>query len=164
MQPEALELEKLRQQVEDAEFTLGDRADYLDYGKPNAAEKQKAQQVIEQMRRQSTELKTKLHETLAAVREARPEAFNEWIDYHKHILARIIAEPTTDANSKARQNVARDTLNQWEKVRAGELAYVNINWHFLKDYKAEVKTLFPAVPATEKKAEKENKKPWQFWK
>ncbi len=163
MQPEAIELEKLRQQIEEAEFTMGDRSDYLDYGKPNAAEKQKAQQLIEQMRSQSSELKTKFHETLAAVREERPAAFNEWIDYHKQILERIIAEPTGDAKSKARQNVARDTLNQWEKVRAGEQDYVNINWHFLKDYKAEVRKLTPPQAAA-KTSEASTKSWWQFWK
>lgn len=163
MLPETIQLEQLRQQIEDAEFTMGDRSDYLDYGKPNAAEKQKAQQLIEQMRSQSMELRTKLHETLAALRVERPEAFIEWIDYHKQILERIVAQPTTDVNSKARQNVARDTLNQWEKVRAGEQDYVNINWHFLKDYKAEVRKPTPQS-AEPKKSEASTKSWWQFWK
>ncbi len=161
MYPETLQLEALRQQIEEAEYEIGSQSDYVDYGKPNAAQKKKAEELILRLREQSQQAKGRLHEALITIRSEKPEALAEWVNYHKGILERITAEQVTDSNSAARRNVAQSTLNQWEKVLAGEQEYVNINWHFLKDYKAEVKKLAPQSVVTSDDAKKTW---WQFWK
>ncbi len=161
MYSETLQLEALRQQIEEAEYEIGSQSDYLDYGKPNTAQKKKAEELILRLREQSQQAKGRLHEALITIRSEKPEALAEWVNYHKGILECITAEQVTDSNSTARRNVAQSTLNQWEKVLAGEQEYVNINWHFLKDYKAEVKKLAPRSAVTSDNAKKSW---WQFWK
>ncbi|MFT3893282.1 MAG: hypothetical protein QM730_16760 [Anaerolineales bacterium] len=141
MLQQTIQLEQLRRKIEDAEFAIGDQSDYLDLGKPNAQQAKSAQETISRMKGKSQELQAALHETIATVRRENPEALQEWVNYHKNILERIIAEPTSNTHTKVRQNVARETLQQWEKVLSGEQEYVNINWHYLKDYKAEAKKL-----------------------
>ena len=141
MLEQTIQLERLRQQIEDAEFTVGDQSDYLDLGKPNAAQAKSAKETIARMQAKSGELKAELHELIATVRRENPQAFEEWVNFHKGIMERIIAEPTSNTHTKVRQNVARETLQAWDKVLAGEQEYVNINWHYLKDYKAEVRNL-----------------------
>src|SRR5215510_2943349 len=160
MLPETLQLEKLRQQIEEAEFTIGDRSDYLDYGKPNPAEKKQAQELIEQVRNQSAELKAKLHDMISTVRRDNPEALNEWVNFHREILQRILSEKAANTEATVRQSTARGTLNQWEKVIAGEKEYVNINWHYLKDYKAEVRKIFPKNTSPEHRANTSQKSWW----
>ena len=139
MLEETIQLESLRQQIEDAEFTVGDQSDYLDLGKPNAAQAKSAKETIARMQAKSGELKTELHELIATVRREKPQALEEWVKFHKGILERIIAEPTGNTKTKVRQNVARETSQAWDKVLAGEQEYVNINWYYLKDYKTEVR-------------------------
>jgi hypothetical protein len=56
-----------------------------------------------------------------------------------------------------RRNVAKSTLQEWEKVRTGEQDYVRINWHFLKDYKESARKLG-------KNFKSDDKSWWQFWK
>ncbi len=163
MYPETLQLEQLRQQIEEAEFEIGSQLDYLDYGQPSAAQKKKAEALIVQLREQSKQAKGRLHEALTTICSEKPEVLAEWVNYHKELLERIIAEKPTDSNSVTRRNVARSTLNQWEKVLAGEQEYVNINWHFLKDYKAEVRKLTPKSVGADT-AQHSNKIWWQFWK
>jgi hypothetical protein len=141
MQQQTIQLEQLRRKIEDAEFTIGDQSDYLDLGKPNAQQAKSAQETISRMKIKSSELKSALHDLIATVRRENPQAIEEWVKLHKDILERIIAEPTSNTHTKVRQNVARETLLEWEKVRTGEQEYVNINWHYLKDYKAEAKKL-----------------------
>ena len=83
------------------------------------------------------------------------------------MLQKIVAEKSTEKNAAVRRNVAKGTIQEWEKVRAGEQQYVNINWYFLKDYKAGVRSITGGVS---KKADStshtktEDKAWWQFWK
>lgn len=147
MLKETIELEALRQQIEDAEFEAGSQSDYIDYGNPNEQKKKQAQEIIAQMMQKSGELKVHLRERIAAVRREKPQAFEEWTKVHKAVLERII----TEQGSGARINLAKATLKKWENVSTGELEYVGINWHFLKDYKAEIREVF-------------KKNPLQFWK
>ena len=153
MLQETIQLEKLRQQIEDAEYEISNQLDYLDRGKPNASQQKKAAETISRLQSHSKKLKSKLHDLILSVRRDKPEAVAEWGKLHKDILERILREKSTvSRNAVARQNVARSTLNQWEQVLDGEQEYVNINWHFLKDYKAEVRKLVA------------NKNWWEFWK
>ena len=141
MLKETIELETLRQKIEDSEFEAGDKSDYLSYGKPNATQAKEAKELIEKLKVQSKTSREELKQLIASVRSGQPQALEEWINFHSSILQKIVDEKTTDLNGAARRNVAKETLGQWEKVRAGELDYVNINWHFLKEYKASVKTI-----------------------
>ena len=150
MLEETARLEQLRQKIEEAEFTIGDQSDYLDLGKPNASQAKAAKENIARAQVKSAELQAQLHEMILTLRREKPQALEEWVQYHRSILERIIAEPTSNTHTRVRQNVARETLQAWDKVLAGEQEYVNINWHYLKDYKAEVK--------------KSGGKPWwKFW-
>jgi hypothetical protein len=65
----------------------------------------------------------------------------EWVNYHIAMLQKIVDEKSTEKNAAVRRNVAKGTIQEWEKVRAGEQEYVNINWYFLKDYKEGVRKI-----------------------
>src|SRR5690606_24336061 len=102
----------------------------------------------------------------------QPQAFEEWVNWHTAILQKIVDTPGTDALAGTRRNVAKKTLEQWEKVRDGQQTYVNINWYFLKEYKDQVRKIDqPAwgggkdqAREVSQTAQKDSKAWWQFWK
>ena len=159
MLAEAIQLETLRQKIEDSEFEAGNQSDYLDRGQPNAAQAKRAKELIAQLNSQTETSKTELKQLIASVRAQQPQAVEEWVNFHIGILQKIIDEKTTGTNAVTRRNVAKTTLQEWEKVRAGEQDYVRINWYFLKDYKESVRKL--NSPGTGKTVDKSW---WQFWK
>jgi len=167
MLPESIQLETLRQSIEDAEFEVGDKTDYLSYGKPNPKQAQQTKELIENLKSQSKTLREEFKQRIATVRAQQPQALEEWVNFHTDILQKVMEETKMGAEAVARRNVAKETIQNWEKVRAGELDYVSINWHFLKDYKASVRTITGKnVKTTEGVAQSksETKSKWQFWK
>ena len=159
MLAEAIQLETLRQKIEDSEFEAGNQSDYLDRGQPNAAQAKRAKELIAQLNSQTETAKTELKQLIVSVRAQQPQAVEEWVSFHTGILQKIIGEKTTGTNAVTRRNVAKTTLQEWEKVRAGEQEYVRINWYFLKDYKESVRKL------NRSSAGKTGEKSWwQFWK
>ena len=163
MLPETIQLETLRQKIEDSEYEAGDRSDYLSYGKPNPAQAKQAQELIEKLKEDSKAARAELNQLLGSLRAQQPQAVEEWVNYHAGLLQKIIDEKT-EAVITPRKNVAKETLQNWDKVRAGELDYVNINWHFLKDYKASVRTITGGSTKTAGKTKTESKSWFQFWK
>jgi len=166
MLSETIQLETLRQKIEDSEFEAGDKTDYLSYGKPNAAQAKQTKELIEKLKIQSSNARADLKQLLNTLRIQQPQAVDEWVNYHVEALHKILEEKT-DAVITPRKNVAKETIQNWEKVRAGEMDYVNINWHFLKDYKASIRTITgnsvkTTDSATQSKSETKSK--WQFWK
>ena len=159
MLAEAIQLERLRQTIEDSEFEAGNQSDFMDRGKPNAAQAKRARELIAQLNHQSETAKAELRQLIDAVRGQQPQALEEWVDFHVAILQKIVDEKATGTNAVARRNVAKTTLQEWEKVRAGQQEYVGINWYFLKDYKESVRKFNGA--GTGKAGDKSW---WQFWK
>ena len=159
MLPEAIQLETLRQKIEDSEFEAGNQSDYLDRGNPNAAQAKRARELIAELNRQTEASKVELKQLIATVRSQQPQAFEEWVNFHTGVLQKILAEKASGTNAVARRNVAQGTLQEWEKVRAGEQDFVRINWYFLKDYKESVRNI---TKTGMKKTE--DKSWWQFWK
>jgi len=139
MLPETMQLEKLRQQIEDAEYQSGSTSDYLDRGNPNPQQAQTAREYMARMDSTSKELKIELRKLIPIIRNEKPQAFKEWVNLHKDILQKILTETGSDINAKVRQNLARTTLQEWEKVLLGERDYVDINASFLKDYMTAVR-------------------------
>ena len=159
MLSETIQLETLRQRIEDSEFEAGNQSDYLDRGKPNAAQAKRAQEMIEDLNRQTEASKAELRQFIANVRAQQPQALEEWINFHVSILQEITNEKATGVQAVTRRNVAKGTLQEWENVRAGEQDFVRINWHFLKDYKERVRKLNNMGAKSS-----EGKAWWQFWK
>ena len=157
MLTETIQLETLRQKIEDAEFEAGSQSDYLDRGKPNAVQAKRAQETIEQLNHQSKTLQAELKQLIANVRAQQLQALEEWVNFHTNILQRIVDEKEKGVMTVTRRNVAKSTLKEWEKVRTGEQDYVRINWHFLKDYKESARKLGKNFKSDEKSW-------WQFWK
>ena len=123
--------------------------------------------MIEKLNEQSKSASAELKQLIGTVRSQQPQALEEWINYHIGILQKIVDEKSTEQNAAARRNVANGTIQNWEKVRAGEMEFVNINWHFLKDYKASVRSLTGRSAKTTGSASQskaESKAWWQFWK
>ena len=82
---------------------------------------------------------------------------------------KIVEEQATDRNATTRRFVAKNTLAEWEKVRAGEQDFVRINWHFLKDYREGVrkidnKAIVDSGSKMKEKPTSDAKSWWQFWK
>lgn len=150
MLAEAIQLETLRQKIEDAEYEAGNQSDYLDRGKPNARQTKQAQELIDRLNKESKALKAQLKDLITTVRSQQPQAIDEWVNFHLSILQKIADEKTPGVATSTRQFVAKTTIQEWEKVRAGEQEYVGINWHYLKDYKSSVRKIDRAW--------------WQFWK
>lgn len=167
MHPETIQLETLRQKIEDALYESAMKSEMLDRGKPGAAETKKTREYVNQLDSQAKALTEELQQTIAATRLQNLPAVEEWIDYHIGMLQKIVDEKSTEKNAAVRRNVAKGTIQEWEKVRASEQQYVNINWYFLKDYKAGVRSITGGVS---KKADgtnhtkTEDKAWWQFWK
>ena len=166
MLTETIQLETLRQKIEDADYEAGSQSDYLDRGKPNAAQAKQARQLIETLTSQSKTLQVELKKLIDDVRSGQPQSLEEWVDLHTGILQKIIDEQDTSTNAKTRKFVARNTLQEWEKVRAGEQDYVGINWYFLKDYRELVRKMDAraGIAARDTTPEKDGKAWWQFWK
>lgn len=139
MLKETIELERLRQQIENAEFAAGDSSDYIDYGKPNASQLKAAQETIAKKMSEAAELKKELH---MLIEQTPREAVEEWVNWHKTILQEILKEPATNTNARTRAFTARNTLAEWDKVLTREQDYVGINWYYLKDYKAKAQKEF----------------------
>ena len=167
MHPQAVQLETLRQKIEDVLYESGNQSDYLDRGKPNASQAKKAQELMTDLNNQGKALQAELKQLIATTRSNNPQAVEEWIDYHIGLLQKIVDEKSTEKNAAVRRNVAKGTIQEWEKVRAGEQEYVNINWYFLKDYKAGVRSITRGVSKTVDSTsgnKTEDKAWWQFWK
>jgi hypothetical protein len=157
MLTEANQLETLRQQIEDADYEAGSQSDYLDRGNPNPEQAQRAKELMANASKQSRALRAQLTDLLATLRSQNPQAIEEWVNFHTSLLQTIVNEKESGTMAVTRRNVAKNTLREWEKVRAGEQEYVSINWYFLKDYKEQVRKLHRG-PASDGKAW------WQFWK
>ena len=147
---ETIQLETLRQKIEDAEIESGSQSDYLDRGQPNAGQVKQAQDTINKLRNQINVSRMELSKLIAIVRLQSPQAINEWVNFHADILQKIVNEAPTGKNAKVRENLAKGALQEWEKVRNGEQDYVRINWYFLNDYRESAKRI--------------NAKSSQFWK
>ncbi|HET6597930.1 MAG TPA: hypothetical protein VFG81_20060 [Anaerolineales bacterium] len=159
MLSETIQLETLRQKIEDSEFEAGNQSDYLDRGKPNAAQAKRAQELIEELNRQTEASKAELRQFITNVRSQQPQALEEWINFHVGILQEITNEKATGVHAVTRRNVAKGTIQEWENVRAGQQDFVRINWHFLKDYKERVRKLNNTGAKRS-----DGKAWWQFWK
>ncbi|MBK9928185.1 MAG: hypothetical protein IPP66_23200 [Anaerolineales bacterium] len=162
MLPETIQLETLRQKIEDSEYEAGDKTDYLSYGKPNAAQAKQAKELIERLNQESKSARAELKQLLTTLRAQHPQAVEEWVEYHLGIL-QVIVNEKTEAVITPRKNVAKETIQNWEKVRAGEIEYVNINWHFLKDYKASVRTITNHTDPKEAGQSTSNNKSAKSW-
>ena len=136
MRKEAIELERLRQAVEKAEFEAGDTSDYISYGKPNEKELKKAQEFIAKKNEETKTLQGQLHDMLA---NCPQDTLEEWVNWHKSFLEPILSE----TNDKVRVHVAKETMAEWDNVLVRKQKFVRINWHYLKDYKAAVKKKLP---------------------
>lgn len=164
MLSETVKLEKLRQKIEDISSEAGDKTDYLSYGKPTPDQAKQTQALIEKLNAETKSAQAELEQTLVALRTQQPQAIEEWVNYHVSFLQKIINANAKDQDAKTRKYVAQETLDKWELVRKGELAYVSINWHFLKEYRAHVRSISEKSKVGNASAATEEKAWWQFWK
>jgi len=161
MLPETLQLEGLRQLIQNLQEEINAEVGIVEYGRP----KPKPTPKVIKLREQSRQARAELHTVIETIRQSKPESITEWINYHKSFLVPIQTEASTAANADTRRNFAGFCLQQWEKVAAGEQEFVYINEHFLKDYNAEVRNRAPKISAPEVSESKNtNKRRWQFWK
>lgn len=158
MTPEVLQLEGLRQQIQDLQEEINKEVGIVEYGRPEPKPTQK----LNKLRKQSQQARAELRTVVESVRRSKPEAITEWINYHKGFLERIQAETSPTDN---RRTFVGFCLEQWEKVAAGEQEFVYINEHFLKEYNAEVRNRAPKNSAPQiLEPQKASKSWWQFWK
>ena len=145
MRKEVVELERLRQEIEQAEFEAGDKSDYIDYGKPNEKQLEQAKKFIAKKNEETKLLMSQLKDLLLNTSQ---DIVDEWVNWHKSFLQPIMDE----TNDKVRVHVAKQTWADWENVALRKQEFVRINWYYLKDYKAMVKKQLP------------KKHPLAFWK
>ena len=175
MQPETVRIEMLRQQIEDLREQSGDRANYIDYGKPNPAQLREAQETLKKLDVEIKAGQTELKQLLDSLRTPKPQVIEEWVKYHISLLEKVIAEPATDRDAGTRKYVAKETIKEWNNLLSGESDYVNINGHFLKAYKDHIRSFNENSQINEQissksgqtasgKANVKDKAWWQIWK
>jgi len=140
MQSEAIQLETLRQKIEDALYESAMNTEMLERGAAGS-DREKKRESVTRLDSQAKALKEELKGLLSRLRSQNPQAVQEWVNYHIAMLQKIVDEKSTEKNAAVRRGVAKGTIQEWEKVRAGEQEYVNINWYFLKDYKEGVRNI-----------------------
>ena len=167
MHPETIQLETLRQKIEDTYAASVMQSEMLDRGAVARAKEKETREFVDRHNNQAKALKEELKQMIAATRSQNPQAFEAWINYHIAMLQKIAEENTGGDKAKLRRSVAKQTIAEWEKVRAGEQEYININGYYLKDYRANVRKNKGGRTATVEKSgpgETEGKAWWQFWK
>ncbi len=136
---ETLDLEALRQRIEAAENEAGSLSDYLDRGQSGPSP------VADPVRRivELEGLIKALKQQLSALVAERPAAVAAWADLHIEALTQIAGEPPCDAIAQTRKYVARQTIEAWQSVRAGNQTYVNTNWYYLAGHQKAMRRLLP---------------------
>jgi hypothetical protein len=148
MLEETISLETLRQKIEKMEDDMGNQSDYMDLGRPDKKQIEQIQQQLASDKVKVEALKSELH---SLILKSSPQAIDEWVNWHKNMLQKILSEQATDTKGRTRLFTARQTLEAWDKIARGEQDYIAINWYYLKDYQEQ--------------ARKEFKKGWgSFWK
>jgi hypothetical protein len=175
MLSETVQLEKLRQKIEDLREQSGDRANYIDYGKPSHAQLKEAQATLKKLDVEIKAGQAELKQSLDTLRAQQPQVIEEWVKYHVSLLEKVIGDPSTDRDAGTRKYVAKETIEEWNKLLAGQTDYVNINGHFLKAYKNHVRSFSErsqigeafqptSGQAASNQAASKDKAWWQFWK
>jgi hypothetical protein len=148
MDPRALELERLRQDVELYSALAGNLVDYLDRGDPSPDQAREAEADVARYEQSEAQARSALSGYLAELRAAAPQVVRQWADHHIAICKRILKEadpgPQPDglvSDQSVRLYVARETMAAWRKVRHGTEDMVHINPAYLTDYEQEVSTL-----------------------
>lgn len=154
MDPRALKLEKLRQDVQLFSSLAGNLMDYLDRGHPNPDQAREATADMASYEQSEAKARRALSDYLAELRAAAPQVVREWASYHIAICKRILKEkdpgPQPDglvSDQSVRLYVARETLAAWRKVLRGEEDMVFINPAFLSDYDEQVSALVTGCSA-----------------
>jgi len=130
---ETLDLEALRQRIEAAENEAGSLSDYLDRGQSGPSPvADPVRRIVELVKQQ-----------LSALVAERPAAVAAWADLHIEALTQIAGEPPGDAIAQTRKYVARQTIEAWQSVRAGNQTYVNTNWYYLAGHQKAMRRLLP---------------------
>ncbi len=162
---ETIQLETVRQKIEDTYAASVDQSEMLDRGMLKGAKEKEAREFVNQHNNQAKALKEELKQLIAATRSQNPQAFEEWINYHIAILQKIADENTAGDKARIRRSVAKTTIAEWEKVRSGDQEYVNINDYYLPDYRVDVRKITGRSTRVARDATKaEGKAWWQFWK
>ena len=154
MDPRALKLETLRQDVALYSSLAGNLVDYLNHGNPEPAQAREAEADITRYDRSEAQARRALSDYLAELRAAAPQVVREWTGYHIAICKRILKErdpgPQPDglvSDQSVRLYVAGETLAAWRRVRSGGEEMVSISTAFLLDYYEEVSVLVAGANA-----------------
>ena len=81
MLAETIQLEKLRQKIEDVEYEAGSQSDYLDRGKPNSKQAKQAQESIDKLNEQTKALQAELKDLISGLQARQPHAVS-WRKTH----------------------------------------------------------------------------------
>jgi len=161
MLPETLQLEGLRQLIQNLQEEINKEVGIVDHGRPEPKPTPK----LNKLREQSRQARTELHTLVESVRLSKPEVITEWVNYHKGFLEPLHAETSVAGVKDNRHTFVVFCLEQWNKVAAGEQEFVYINEHFLKEYNTEVRNRAPKISAPQvQEPQKASKSWWQFWK
>lgn len=76
------------------------------------------------------ELKNLLHE----LKLSYPAMHNKWIEMHLNICRQIIKSSPGDDFNSTRRFVAEESIEEWQKVKNGEIAFHIPNVYYLSDY------------------------------
>jgi hypothetical protein len=142
MPPSIIALETLRQAIEAALQESGSLADYLDHGRPSFTAQRDTEHKIGELNAYAAAAQRDLQNLCAQV----PEAVSAWAALHITALLPIAGEPPTNAHTRARQMLAHQTIQEWERVRAGLQTYVAINRYYLADHQEAMRRLLPVLP------------------
>lgn len=102
-------------------------------GRPDESQAMAARETIAKKMKEAELLKAELY---MLIQQSPKGAIEEWVNWHKAVLEKILLEPEINSHTKNRANTARKTLVEWENVLTREREYVSIQLaFFVKDYK-----------------------------
>ncbi len=135
--PRLQELEQTRMEWQSYAMELGDRWDYLDYSKPSAIEKKRAELKIKELTPKEAEAKTALNNLIDYYRVKDIAVLKEWSAMHVRICDLILSNPSDGShNESVRISVVEKTKKDWLTMPE------NLEMDF---YNKELLTIIPKI-------------------
>ncbi len=140
-------LETLRRRLETVRHDIGSMSDYLDRGRPNSDEAQKTHTSIAHQEKLVTDLEKQLVAMVKAHRKKQPYLIDQWAAIYQAIFQELNAyfesHQAEDAYAyRLERHVTAQAIEEWAKVRSGELDFVINNGYVMRDRQAVVQKHF----------------------
>jgi len=132
---QAVQLERLRREIDDLQGAAGSLGDYIDRGRPSPVEAKEAYDSMERQRAEAGRLRARLQALVETLRRVGPEILVAWAEAHARVCrALLLTLPDKSDDDKTARFVARTALEAWEKLPGGGESFIGISSPWLEGY------------------------------